>query len=387
MIARFALVILGYWSFSSSFAQTGYIATDTSYISGIELIPGPARDNALFIKVKSNNGETIYSPQEIKEYGFENGKVYVSQEVFPDNPGKRVFLEKIEEGKITLYLYSGKKQKSFFLKSDSSTLIKISRKKSEYRKLLLEQTRGFAWKGQQPQLVTYRKQSLAKLISQYNAGKHRPLNFAHLGIRAGYVMSSYKISPKLYELSSPVFDQRLRDIRNGRSSNFLLGAFGEIPIGKNDFSLLIETNYMKGGFSTFSRTTVYDYFIEEFKTFDVDMVVKLSTIQIPLLLRYTLPKLKWRPFVNVGGNFAYHFKNSSRVYQSDITSDVIMMRLPTKENHMSIYTFAYNIGAGLQYNLNYRNMMSAELRYNNQIPTGNAYIVDNQLNLLINFTF
>ena len=67
---------------------------------------GTPKTNAQFIMVKSGDMETKYTPDQITEYGFKDGPVYKSKNISVSGQPKRVFLERIERGKLTLYYYT-----------------------------------------------------------------------------------------------------------------------------------------------------------------------------------------------------------------------------------------------------------------------------------------
>ena len=124
-------------------AQNGYLVTDSTRIGMKNLFDGGDVFNAQYCKVWEFDGYTVYTPYEIKEYGFSDGRVYVSSEIQFEDTIKRVFLERLSEGKNTIYYYIRKRAETYFFEKDSASLIKIAKRDINgisYRNQLLEVT-------------------------------------------------------------------------------------------------------------------------------------------------------------------------------------------------------------------------------------------------------
>lgn len=344
-----------------------YIATDSSLNSGIKLIEGTARDNAQYIRLKSKNQEKKYFPKDLTKYRLK-GTVYISKNISILGQTKKVFLKRLEHGKITLYYYTEEGISTYFLEKDSSVFVEIS-KGNNFQKKLSDNTSDFNWNSEQIRLVRYNKNSLSKLISMYNNGKNRPLPYPRFGIITGYRSTSLTIPVSMRV-------EQLNDISFTPNSTASYGVFADLPIGMSYFSFNTGIMFSKSRFSANSRNSQSD----------TDVLVNLSSLNIPILIRYTLPTLVWRPFFNTGGIYSYQLKNESKIYESYIDQNVITINEVDQESLISANMLGYSIGVGLQRNISYRKIASVEIRFN-QFPGSENTLQKRQFDILISFSF
>jgi hypothetical protein len=144
----------------------------------------------------------------------------------------------------------------------------------------------------------------------------------------------------------------------------------------SNFSLNAGVNFSKNGFVANSTTSQSD----------MDVVVNITSLNLPVLLRYTLPTLVWRPFINAGGIYSYHLKYKQEIYESTFNQDEIIIHEVRYESHTSEGMPGYSLGIGLQRNMNYRQITSIELRYN-QLPGNENKFNMSPLEVLVSFTF
>ncbi len=330
---------------SSYSQQNNYIASDSVLVSGANLVHGLPAENAQFIVVKKKGQETRYTPDQLTGYGFKGGPVYRSRNITIAGETKRVFLEVIGAGKITLYYYTEKGLTRFFLEKDSTLFVEIP-DSDEFRTRIIENTGDFEWKASQVELARYNKKSLTKLISYYNNGINHPLPYPRFGLTAGYSMMSLTVPDDLS------VGQR-ESLSFTPSSSVQLGIFADLPVAMSNFSLNTGVNLSKHGFSANSVDAESD----------VDVVVNITSANVPLLIRYTVPTRVWRPFVNAGGICSFHLKYERDIYTSEFSQDDIIISEVVHQPPSGSVSPGYSVGAGLQYNLNYRNIASLEMRY------------------------
>ncbi|MBF9255749.1 outer membrane beta-barrel protein [Pontibacter sp. 172403-2] len=347
--------------------KSDYIATDSLLTYGIKLMEGTAKDNAQFVRLKSKNGEIRYSAEQLTEYGFKNGTVYLSKSISVSGQIKKVFLERLEHGKISLYYFTAKGIKTYFLEKDSTIFVEIS--KDDFRKHILENTSDFEWEAEQVQLVKYNRKSLSKIISMYNNGNNRPFPYPRFGIIAGYSRTSLGVS-------TSVSSEHLNGISFTPSSSALFGVFADLPIEKSYFSLNTGVNVTKSGFSVNSSTPQST----------IDVVVNTTSVNVPVLLRYTLPTLGWRPFIDAGGSYLYHLTNKGKIYESSIDQTTVTIDEVQQETLISRSMVGYSLGIGLQRNLDFRRIAAGELRFN-QFPGNDITFQKTQLEILVSFSF
>lgn len=340
-----------------SFGQKEYFSTDSSTFVGIKLIDGGDLINSRLCQVKEGEKTIEYTPYEVKEFGFKDGRVYISKEIQIADSSKRVFLERLNNGETTLLYYKGKGIKTFFIQKDSTLFVEMPKRNTAgkyFSKQLLNLTKDCPNVLDACRLVRYNKKSLTKLISRYNQCEFKPFPHFKYGILIGYEFS------KLIPLDEENEDLKYLDYKY--DGGFSVGLFLDQPILVSDFSLHAELFLSKHAYS-------YNKLVENK---DLDFVANLTSLSVPLLLRYAYPSNKFRPFINVGINGAYSIKNETLLYKTTISETTIEINDTESTSLISDIQLGYVVGAGLEYKLNSNNSLFFELRYNNQYPQGDS---------------
>lgn len=357
----------------SAYAQNvNYLATDSSLIAPVEIIQGLPKDNSQFIRIERENGEKIkYLPEQLSEYGFKTGIVYVSRSISIGKEEKQVFLKRLERGKINLYRYTAKGVNTYFLERDSTYFIELKKSK-EFTKELSKYTSDMKWRAAQPRLARYNQASLSKFINFYNADKNRPLPFPRFGLLLGF--NSIEIDELKLTVGNtlvPLEDRRTFTFEPTSTVSF--GLFADLPINMSDFSFNLGMNLARFDFLANSET--FDS--------DVDITIDITSINIPILLRYTLPTISWRPFFNAGGIYSYHVSNKNEIQRFRIESEV------TENSEASLISkgmLGYSFGLGVERYLSYKKLASIEFRVN-QLYGRQDLLNKNYLEFLMGFSF
>ena len=171
-----------------SFGQTEYFSTDSTASHGVELIDGGELINSQFCRVKKGEKTIEYTPYEVEEFGFKNGRVYISKEIQIADSSKRVFMERLHNGNTTLYYYRGKGIKTFFIQKDSTLFIEIPKQdtaKEDYSNQLSNLTNDCPSVLDASKLVRYNKKSLSKFIARYNKCELKPFPSFKYGLTVG----------------------------------------------------------------------------------------------------------------------------------------------------------------------------------------------------------
>ena len=330
--------------------QRGYYVKDNIVVAGVKLNDKGAIKNAKHCQIEEKGQTFTYSPDEVEEYSLENGSIYLSRTIKIKNEGKKVFLERLNKGEINLYYYKDKNGKKFFLEKDSGQLVEILKKGNDnrtYKDLLRYYVQDCDKVNDALKLVSYNKLSLSKFAKQYNSCTKEPFPFKRYGLIFGYGVSK--------PVNSKFSDDLLKNAVFKNDYSFNIGLFMDIPILLSDFSAHSEIYYQK---NTFSYHSVVNSNIN-------DIIINATSINIPILIRYTYPSLKLRPYFNLGGSVVYNLRNNNAVYSTAITTDIIEIE---KVNDADIYSenqIGYIIGGGIQYNIDYRKSGFFELRFNN----------------------
>ncbi|MEL7146554.1 MAG: outer membrane beta-barrel protein [Bacteroidota bacterium] len=360
----FFSITLNHFSYSQ---KSDYIATDSTLRSGINLINSIPKDNARFIRLKKKDGNVTYNPNQLSEYGFRNGTVYVSKSIPVSGRSKQVFLERIASGKINLYYYRANGIRTFFLERDSTIFTEVE-KGEEFRKVIAQYTNDLEWTADQVRLTKYNRKSLAKLIALYNKGLDKPMPFIRVGLIAG-LNSTYLKTP------SGISIERWKDVSFSPGSSFTFGIFGDLPIDMSNFSFNIGLHYAKSGFSS----TLSD------AQSDVDVIINYTSLSVPILVRYTLPNPGWRPFINAGGIYSHLLRNESIIYEFNFDQNTITT---TKEatQLLNNHRPGLAIGLGIQRQLQRRKTTSVEFRLNH-LPGNDNTLHQQHLEILTSFSF
>lgn len=340
-----------------SFGQNEYFSTDSSTFAGIKLIDGGDLINSRICQVKKGEKTIKYTPYEVKEFGFKDGRVYISKEIQIADSSKRVFLERLNKGNTTLYYYKGRGIRTFYIQKDSTLFVEIPNQNNagkDYSKQLINLTKDCPNVLDACKLVSYNKKSLFKLISRYNKCELKPFPHFKYGLLIGYEF--LKLIPSNEEINDLAYFNYKPD------GSFSIGLFLDNPISVSDFSLHNELLLSKHGYS-------YNKLVDNK---DLDFVANFTTLNIPLLLRYAYPSNKIRPFINVGIKGTYFIKNKTLLYETTINETTIEINDTEITSMISDFQLGYVIGGGLEYKLNYKNSLFFEIRYCNQYNQGSV---------------
>jgi hypothetical protein len=148
------------------YGQTGYYIKDSTMVVGVKLIDGGEIQNSMQCEVEEKDSTLVFSPDELKEYGFKDGSIYVSRSIVLNNETKAVFLERLSKGATTLYYYKDKNGKKFFLEKAGGPLVEVYKKAEGhrlYKDFLKTYTQDCNQVAEALKLVSYTKYSLSKL--------------------------------------------------------------------------------------------------------------------------------------------------------------------------------------------------------------------------------
>ncbi len=335
-----------------AFGQTDYYMKDTLVAVGIKLVDNGNLENSKFCQVKNKKGIIKYSPDEIDEYGFKDGRVYVSKEIQVSDSVKKFFLLRLAEGETTLYSLSGTGKKRFFIEKDSSKLFELQKFDPEndhrsFNDYLVGFSSDCPQVNDAAKLVSYNNGSLTKFIRRYNNCDGRP--FPHFKYGAMLGLELTRLIPTSVEENAYL---KLFDFKYDAGYSF--GLFIDHPILVSDFSLHLEAYYSQHRFQLYQHSNGNDY----------DFAGNLSSIKVPLMIRYTYPTNKIRPFLNAGGIFSFAIENRYSIYEATIGEGVIEIDRINESPQFDTSQMGYTLGAGIEYKLNYRQSLFFELRTN-----------------------
>ena len=206
-----------------------YIATDSSLSTGIKLEPSLPRFNSQYITLKMKNGSKKYTPDEIREYGFKDGTVFETQKILLENQERKVFLERLVKGTITLYMYVDSEHRTYYIKKDSADLVELGEDLEAIRSV----SQDCEFMSDALRLASYKRKSLQKLASHYNTCERKPFPYKRFGFLAGWRQMT------LAQPSS-FANTDIGDISIPSSGSPMVGIFADLPIQMSEFSLHSE---------------------------------------------------------------------------------------------------------------------------------------------------
>lgn len=340
--------------------QTDYYAIDNNVIFGAELIDGGESVNSRICKVKKGDKILEYSPKKVQEYGFKDGRIYISKEIQLSDSKEKVFLEQLQKGTTTLYYYHGKNIKTYFLEKDSTLFLEIPKKDENsisYREQLLALTSDCSNVIDASRLSYYNKNSLTRLVKTYNDCELKPFPHFRFGFSFGNEFT--KLVPALINENENVnyssFNEDYIDYFEYRyESGLMVGFFLDKPLFVHNLSFHAELNYSQQSFS-------YSSFVDE-KNYD--LIANLTSFQLPLLVRYTSNTNKIRAFLNLGGIFTNNFQNENSLVETVTSGEGIERNDLREDSLLANNQLGFSIGGGIEKRLNYRNSLFFEIRAN-----------------------
>ena len=334
--------------------QNSYYATDSTLHSGFRVIDSGERLNARFCHVKVQDSIVRFTPDQVKEYKIGGGSVYLSKRIPTPEGSRNVFLERLVNGKTNLYFYHGKNRKTYFIEKKDLPLTELPKHSDhtgiDYKTRLQRITADCPDFNAAIPFVRYTRNSLSKLLKEYNACEVKPFPHFRWGLIVGYEWM--KLIPSSY-FTDKYLDKSLFKWNRGMT----LGCFVEEPILVSDFSLHAELRYSNHGFSISQSK----------QNRDIDLVANISTLKLPVLIRYTFPSNTLRPYINAGGTMAWHLRNEGSIYQATLSNDEVEISEVIREPILPKSVVGLAIGSGVEFRLGERCSFFFELRFNKEL--------------------
>lgn len=350
---RFYFVILVFHVFCMPlFGQVNYYQKDSSVYMNVELLSGNDLRNSRFCQLMDDGRLISFNPYEVSEYGFEDGRVYISKEIQIAGSPERVFLERLVNGSTALYYYRGENIKLFFLEKDTLGLVELPKYEAgtgkSYKDNLLEITDDCSGAKKAVRVASYSKTALTNYFKRYYSGQFFPQFKYGLFIGGEAAKLIAVKSNENAEISQLDF---LHD------PGFSFGFFLDYPLLMSNYSFHSEVFYSQHGFS--SQKSVQNK--------DIFFIANVSTLSLPVLIRYSLPTKRIQPFFNAGGIFSYNMNNENFIYETLISENIIEGNMIEESTLISNYQMGYSVGGGLESRFGFKNTLFLELRYNHQM--------------------
>ncbi|AHJ98468.1 porin family protein [Hymenobacter swuensis] len=266
-----------------------------------------------------NQPVQTFSASQAAAYGDETGPIRVSKRV--DHQANPKFLTPLLNGPVSLY--SGENAEGelrFFLQpQDSAYVIEIQPRTPRLAYLRVMpgcEKLDFSNFGIES-LYRYNTGSLQHLVQTYNACRY-PQQASSSPVTIGGYRTQFGV-----KAGANITRFTEQSVILGKQESLLsyqAGLYLWIS-SKRAWGLQTEVTYAKIK-SGYEPVNVYNGYATYTTTRAIE--IDYAQIQIPLLLRYTLPGINWRPYISVGPSYSFNFnRKSAEVFQdSDKASPV-----------------------------------------------------------------
>jgi len=357
--------------------KTTYYIKDGNFVFGGALVDGGDILNSQYCQIKQLNDVVRYSANEVSEYGFSDGRTYYSKTIEINDTLRKVFVFKMLYGKNNLYIYKSTKETVFFISKNDSDLIRIPgiRKQSSksYHDFLLKYTEDCPKLKDGAMNVTYTQLGLKRFVKAYSECKPIFTPYFKYGFFASLQLNKLEIPNNI----SP--NNTIRNFTLNYIPTLSPGFFVDLPLFSSDISLHSEISIFKNGYSN-TKDLGYN---------KIYFAGNETGVNIPLLIRYIVPFLKTRPFVNVGVSYLYQWNVNSTMFSStESDNSIVMVYLPPDTPEIANEEFGLSIGAGIEIPVTSKHAVSLELRYNNYEGLNSIYHFNKtSLSLIASYNF
>ncbi|MFZ4455772.1 MAG: hypothetical protein ACOYOT_06090 [Bacteroidales bacterium] len=369
-----------FWALSlSSFSQKNYILSDSILYTGINIVEEWGIKNTFYLIEKKQNGELQkYSPYEIKEFGYADGRIFRSKSIINGSKNENFFMELVVQGDYNLYcLYQNSNNRYFLEQNSVKNILFCELTKDNYRDKLLEISQSYKNINEIIQTVEYNLGSISEFLSRLNKGKVYELSKYKWGVRASFEFSKFVNSDQMSLVG-------IANMNFLFLNSFSIGLFNEIPIEYSSFSIKTEIYFSRYSFIYHAMNVNINN-----KTTDYDLLGDYSSIKFPVQLKYLLTKRAYSPYISLGPIAGYNFKKKSTLYAALISDNRVEILEPTQPNILNDWLIGYTIGFGFGHQLFGKFKPSFELRYNKleAIYSGGDHLNNREICLIVGLTF
>jgi len=357
----------------SSYAQNSYYETPETINSGAIIINGKGDNNFRFCQVLEDGKIIRLSPDEVTRYRIKDGPEYFSREIAVADTVTRVFLERLNEGKSYLYYYLNDGKIRFYWEKDGTELYPVPENdatdENALAGFLVMVTSDCPEMAETAGLVRHNRIHLTKFINAYN--ECSPITFPKVsyGVLAGVSTKKLTPSPNNADIYLDYFDFNSVPALSA-------GAYVNIPIALSNVSLQVELLYNQHKFSY--STTAEDI--------DFELTGKLNSLKMPVLIRYSLPADKFKPYFIAGPVLELNIRHDFTLYQT--SGEVGVLPESDYSPYVKDLMKGFAAGCGVEYKLTGKLSAVLELRYDflSNFSAG-SYLNNSGLSLLTGINF
>lgn len=352
-------------------AQRGYYLIDPASHIGVKIVDGGPIQNSAYCTVKTISGTISFTPDEVREYGFDDGRVYVAKTIVEEGSAKKVFLERLSMGRLVLYYYHGSRGKTFYIETVDGQLSELPREDNQgnsFRHNITEYTADFPEGFDAIKDATYSRNAMLKLFDRYERRDRRPFPHFRYGVTLSYGLTELVPQARNIIMGNTSFR---------KDGSFSAGVFVDQPLFLSDYSLNAGINISK-------QMYAFDWTSEDG---DEDFYAKSASVGIPLLLRYSWHSNRFRPFLNAGGLAVWNVSNHNILYRNTFVNNSINLEIDRTLYISDFYT-GFSAGAGIEYRLLGRGSVLTEVRYSMLWPSEKPHLINMKvLNITMGYSF
>jgi hypothetical protein len=311
---------------------------DTLYVQGQLSDQGLFKNNRTLVFIEKNK-PVEYGPNQVQEYGFMKGDVYISRKL----PGEQnlYFLLRLVNGERSLYELREKRGSRFFIGHDSS-LTEI-KKGAPLEPQLSQQLEPCGSKEHISSLASYKKIALKRAVLYSNNCYTGLFPRIRKGVFAGYEFASQSLGS---------IDSHITLQASGSFPTF--GLFLDVPFGMSpSWFLNVQATFQQSSFSGNQQVDAshgYDY------------QFSFTSISLPMLFKFRGTSRTWRPFVSIGPTPAFNTPQKNALLSTHTVGTTAFLNIGTWD---AIKTFQISgtLSTGVEYSLTQFKAVSLEMRY------------------------
>jgi hypothetical protein len=318
------------------------------------------RDRSTTVEFSEPGSEKfrVYTANDILEYGYHRGTVYISRPVTIVRDDEVItqflFLESVVTGPVSFFQVRHNCKKYFFIARENSLLVPLNtdpkQSKGKFRNALHQSMSDCDTVSDAIDIARLNKQYLATLTGRYNECDSRIVPRFQVGLFSGLQLSLIDFPAKKTNISS------LSKVDFNTEISLLFGLHANVPI-EGRFYLQGEMGYSKQSFTSLIKKKMGEDLLKE------DLTVELSRCDVTFSLKYSSLHPRIRPYVHGGAGlvFAFNKKNQMILYEK-IGAVESTETFDWTDDEMSSVYFKMVLGGGVNFNLNPRYAMFAEIR-------------------------
>lgn len=332
--------------------------------------------------------EVVYDPSEIKAYGFRNGRYFESVSL----KNKKLFLECLLKGEISLYIRTGKNKGPYYLDSPLTGFVILYRGINNLEgtgsfssfKEILKYVLADKLDATEMEDLLYDKQSLMSVINSYNEKSdlpHRSLNqtrsanllgdyslnnskpYVEIGVTAGYQYTVLGINKTLNRYLSVADYHSTYRPAVGVYLNRQLSKLGS-PWSFDLAAIFIQDTYY--GYAEYKYSA---YFFRD------DIYLDYTGILFPVGLKVEFSEKKFRPYIKAGLMYTWLLDPEYYRLEEKQEGDVIYARIDR------VYDVSSDIGfhasAGFLFQMGAARKVSFDISYLRDTQNLRSKVEDN----------